>query len=113
MDDGQRSCDVVVKQKVKRGGGEAVAKPPKMKDRSTQCNLDPEGKPIKAKKGPASKAATQEQDDGTELEVSSPDVTPKKSNKRKKKEMEEDLDFGTPSPPKKRAKVVPATDADA
>lgn len=59
MDDGQRSCDVVVKQKIKRGGAEAV-KPPKMKDRGTQCNLDPEGNPIKVKKGPASKAATQD-----------------------------------------------------
>lgn len=112
MDDGLRSCDVVVKQKVKRGGEPAK----KMKDRGIQCNLDPEGNPVKGKRAPASKGATQDPqdvDDGTELEVSSPDVTPKKSNKRKKKEMEQDLDFGTPSPPKKRAKVVPAAEADA
>ena len=50
MEDGQRSCDVIVKKKVKRGG-EAPPKPPKMRERATQTDLKLTGMSKKGQTG--------------------------------------------------------------
>ena len=105
MEDGQRSCDVIVKKKVKRGG-EAPPKPPKMRERATQTDLKLTGM---SKKGQTTMK------DAQELDVTSPDQSPVKTKKRKMKEMAsgEDGEKGgrSPSPPpKKRAKATSAKD---
>ena len=99
MDTGERSCDVIIKKKVKRGGEPA----PKMRERGTQTDLK------MFKKGASSMMQTQE------LDVTSPDQSPAKTKKRKLKDMayDEDGEKGNRSPsppPKKRAKVTSAKD---
>ncbi len=48
MDDGQRSCDVIAKQKKK--SAEPAAKAVKTRDRGIQCNFDKDSKPKKTRK---------------------------------------------------------------
>ena len=102
MEDGQRSCDVLVKKPNKRGGTEAPAKPVKTRDRGTQTN-EKDYKPKKPKKKSADAQASE--DEGLDVN-SSPERSPSppKTMKRKpaKKTTFEDED-GDDSP-KKRAR---------
>ena len=105
MEDGQRSCDVIVKKKAKKGGDEGPVKAVKTRDRACQTDdKEPRSRPKK-------QMNLVEEDD--ELDVgSSSDASPvKPSLKRRLKDQKQAKDDSSPSPGKKRVKMAPAAAA--